>query len=52
MPTYEYECEQCGKHFTVTRSIDSRSRPACPKCSSKSVRQILAAFYPKTIKKS
>ncbi len=52
MPTYEYECEKCGKRFAFTRSIDSRAKPACPKCSSKSVRQVLAAFYPKTIKKS
>jgi hypothetical protein len=26
--------------------------PVCPKCRSRSTRQVLTAFYPKTIKKS
>ncbi len=36
----------------VMRAIDARTRPSCPKCSSKDVRQLLGAFYAKTIKKS
>lgn len=52
MPTYQYECEKCGKRFDVQRAIDARGKPSCPKCSSKSVRQIMSAFYAKTIKKS
>jgi putative FmdB family regulatory protein len=52
MPTYRYECEKCGKRFEVTRAIDARAKPSCPKCESKSVRQVLGAFYAKTIKKS
>jgi len=52
MPRYQYECEKCGKRFDVMRPIDARAKPACPHCSSKSVRQVLGAFYAKTIKKS
>ncbi len=52
MPTYPYECEKCGKRFAIQRAIDARGRPACPHCSSKSVRQVLGAFYAKTTKKS
>jgi putative FmdB family regulatory protein len=52
MPTYQYECEKCGKVFAVTRGIDAGAKPSCPKCSSKSVHQVLGAFYAKTIKKS
>jgi putative FmdB family regulatory protein len=54
MPSYEYECQECNKHFTVLVSIaehDSK-RPACPKCKSKKVTQVLASFYAKTVKKS
>jgi putative FmdB family regulatory protein len=52
MPTYQYECDKCGTRFDVSRPIGARGTPACPKCSSKSVRQVLGAFYAKTIKKS
>jgi putative FmdB family regulatory protein len=52
MPTYQFECEKCGKRFDVTRAIDARGKPSCPTCASRAVRQIFGAFYPKTIKKS
>jgi putative FmdB family regulatory protein len=52
MPTYQYECEKCNARFELTRSIDARGKPPCPKCSSKSVHQVLVPFYAKTIKKS
>lgn len=54
MPSYEYKCQECREHFTVLLSIaehDSK-RPACPKCKSKKVTQVLASFYAKTVKKS
>lgn len=54
MPTYEYRCDKCNKHFTVVKSISEhdRRRQSCPKCKSRKVKQVLAPFYAKTIKKS
>jgi putative FmdB family regulatory protein len=54
VPTYEYRCEKCGKTFAVVQSMSARASrgPACPKCKSRSTRQVLSAFYAKTVKKS
>ena len=54
MPSYEYQCQKCRKRFTVTRHISEHrgTSPACPKCRSKSTRQLMSAFYAKTVKKS
>ena len=32
--TYEFECIDCGKHFTRHR-FDSRTNPYCPTCNRK-----------------
>jgi putative FmdB family regulatory protein len=54
VPTYEYECEKCRRRFSVVHHISAHTgrAPACPKCKSKSTRQLPSAFYAKTIKKS
>ncbi|HXY70809.1 MAG TPA: zinc ribbon domain-containing protein [Gemmatimonadales bacterium] len=54
MPTYEYRCEKCGKRFAVIERISDHTGrpPACPKCRSRATRQLPAAFYAKTVKKS
>ena len=54
MPTYDYRCTKCGKRFSLIESIieHGHRRPACPKCRSKSVTRILAAFFAKTARKS
>jgi putative FmdB family regulatory protein len=54
MPTYEYQCEKCGKRFTVIERISEHTgrSPACPKCRSRSTRQRPAAFFAKTVRKS
>jgi putative FmdB family regulatory protein len=54
MPTYEYRCDKCGKRFSVVQRISEHTSraPACPKCRSRATRQLPAAFYPKTVKKS
>jgi putative FmdB family regulatory protein len=54
MPTYDYKCEKCGKRFTVVQRMSEHSgrSPACPKCKSRSTRQVPSAFYAKTAKKS
>jgi putative FmdB family regulatory protein len=54
MPIYEYRCNKCGEHFTVTMTIleHDRSKPRCPKCKSTEVEQLLTDVYVQTSKKS
>lgn len=54
MPTYEFQCDKCGKKFTMVESISAhgRKRPSCPKCKSAKVSQVFSPFYAKTVKKS
>lgn len=54
MPTYEYECQDCKKKFSLITSISehSKNKPACPKCKSKKVKQQISTFITKTSRKS
>jgi len=54
MPTYEFTCDKCNKHFSVTMTIRERERhkTKCPKCNSTRVRQQFSSFVAKTSKKS
>ena len=54
MPEYAYRCEDCGKGFTKVMGIKEHGskKVACPKCSSKKVKQQVALFRPITSKKS
>ncbi len=54
MPTYEYKCEKCRKAFHVMMTITAHGKkmPGCPKCGSRKVNQLLAAFFAVTSKKS
>ena len=54
MPTYDSRCDKCGKRFVVVQRISEHTgrAPACPKCKSRSTRQLPSAFYAKTVKKS
>jgi putative FmdB family regulatory protein len=54
VPTYDYLCEKCKKRFAVIRPMSAYASraPACPRCKSGRTRQLLAAFYAKTVKKS
>lgn len=54
MPTYSYHCEKCGKRFSRIESISAHGarKPACPKCGSRKVTQVLGAFFAQTAKKS
>jgi putative FmdB family regulatory protein len=40
MPTYEYECAKCGKHFDLFQSIKAEPIRRCPKCKGKVKRLI------------
>ncbi len=54
MPTYEYRCDKCRRSFTVVQAMSAHGSraPACPKCRSRSTRQLLAPPYVKTVRKS
>lgn len=54
MPTYEFECKQCGKSFTLAETYSDHDRhdEQCPECGSKDVEQLISSVYAKTSKKS
>jgi putative FmdB family regulatory protein len=41
MPTYEYECENCGTRFEITRGFHEEGGDDCPHCGNKG-RQIFS----------
>jgi putative FmdB family regulatory protein len=54
MPTYEYRCRDCHHVFDRVEPLaeHGHSHPACPKCRSKKVEQVLTSFFAKTSHKS
>jgi putative FmdB family regulatory protein len=54
MPTYEYECVDCKKKFSVILSISEheKTKVSCPKCMGKKVQQRISLFTTKTSRKS
>ena len=40
MPTYEYECTNCGHRFEEFQSITAKPIETCPKCS-KAVKRLI-----------
>ncbi len=55
MPSYDYECKDCKKRFTVVMSFkeyDSKPKIECPDCKKGNVEKKFAAFFAKTDKKS
>ena len=54
MPTYEYECLDCKKKFSVILSIPEheKTKVSCPKCKGKKVKQSISTFTTKTSRKS
>lgn len=43
MPTYEYECKNCGYIFEEFKSISDNSIPHCPVCNSGNVVKLIRA---------
>ena len=35
MPTYDYECEKCGKKFEIFHSMTAEPIKKCPDCKGK-----------------
>lgn len=54
MPTYSFECRDCGKKFQAILSFREfeEGKRKCPKCGSRKVVQVLEVFYAKTSRKS
>ena len=42
MPTYEYECIECGKHFDVFQNMSDETLKHCPVCGG-SVRRLIGS---------
>ncbi|MFA5866329.1 MAG: zinc ribbon domain-containing protein [Phycisphaerae bacterium] len=55
MPTYQYRCRKCGKTFEKTATFsehEQQTKPACPKCKSRSVQPFISSFQVITSKKA
>jgi putative FmdB family regulatory protein len=42
MPTYEYQCDACGKKFEKFQSIKSAPIRKCPNCGKNKVRRLIS----------
>jgi putative FmdB family regulatory protein len=54
MPTYEYRCRDCQNVFDRVERLTEHGEkaPACPKCKSKNVQQVMTPFFAKTSHKA
>ena len=54
MPTYEYQCLNCQKIFTLIMSISEyeKVKVKCPKCGKGRVKQQITEFVVQTSRKS
>jgi putative FmdB family regulatory protein len=54
MPTYEYQCLNCNKVFTLIMSISEyeKGKVKCPQCGKGRVKQLITEFMVHTSKKS
>ena len=43
MPTYEYQCENCGHFFEKFQSMSSRTLRTCPKCKEKKLNRLIGS---------
>jgi putative FmdB family regulatory protein len=43
VPTYEYECDACGKRFEEFQSITAAPIRKCPMCGKRKVRRLIGA---------
>ncbi|MFH1081516.1 MAG: zinc ribbon domain-containing protein [Pseudomonadota bacterium] len=54
MPTYDYQCQDCKRKFSVKLSIaeHDKAQVNCPKCKGRKVKQQISLFITKTSRKS
>ena len=43
MPTYDYECESCGKSFEYFQSISESPKTKCPECGRSKLKRLIGA---------
>ncbi len=43
MPTYEYECPDCGYTFEEFQSITAKPLKTCPKCKKRKLKRLIGA---------
>ena len=49
MPLYEYQCQKCGKDFTLLQSASvNKDETACSHCGSQGVRHKFSTFSANT----
>lgn len=41
MPTYDYECDQCGHEFEAFHSIKAAALKKCPECGKPSLKRLI-----------
>ena len=45
MPIYEYECQDCGKRFSLLiMNPKTQAQPACPKCGGRKLDRLMSRF--------
>ncbi len=54
MPIYEFQCQDCGKEFSLTLSLKEREAGGmeCPGCKSTRLESLVTGFFAKTSRKS
>lgn len=43
MPTYDYECDQCGHKFELYQSINAEPEKKCPECGKRKLRRLIGS---------
>jgi putative FmdB family regulatory protein len=43
MPTYEYECAQCGHHCEVFQKMSDSALKKCPKCGVNQLKRLIGS---------
>ena len=41
MPTYEYECPDCGHAFELFQSMTAKVKRTCPECGSRKLKRLI-----------
>ena len=41
MPTYEYKCKNCGRHFDIFQSMKDEPKKMCPICNKETLKRLI-----------
>ncbi|CAN5342301.1 zinc ribbon domain-containing protein [soil metagenome] len=42
MPTYEYQCPSCGKHFEIVQKMSDDAITSCPECKKPGLQKLIS----------